>query len=111
MPSDATIQQVWIVSLISYFAVVVVVAGLLTLILRTVRRIHDGAAAIWTVGQKVANNTIHIALLVRTHHIVRRILDSVRRTAAAVDAVGTHAGACPHCPSCVRGAAGSGRAS
>lgn len=105
MPSDAAIQQVWILSLVSFFAVVIVVAVMLTLILRTVQRIHEGAAAIWTVGQKVANNTIQIALLVRTNHIVGRILQSAGRTAAAVQGVAAHAAGCPRCPACVTGAA------
>jgi hypothetical protein len=103
MPGEAAIQQVWIWSLVAYFAVVAVVAVLLTLILSAVERIHGGAAAIWTVGQKVANNTIQIALLSRTNHLVSRILESAGRTAAAVAAVARHAGACPHCPTCVIG--------
>ena len=69
------VQQVWIVSLVVYAVVVAVVAALLTLILITARQIRDGVAAIWTVGQKVANNTIHIALLDTTNHLVTQILD------------------------------------
>ena len=103
MPSDAAITQVWIWSLVAYFAVVGVVALLLTLILRTTKQIKGGAAAIWVSGQKVANNTIQIPMLARTNHFVERILASAVRTAGAVAAVEQHAGACPHCPTCVIG--------
>lgn len=103
MPSEAAVAQVWIWSLVIYFVVVAVVAVLLTLILMTTRRIKAGAAAIWTAGQKVANNTIQIPLLARTNHLVTRILASAGRTAGAVAAVERHAGTCPHCPACVIG--------
>lgn len=101
MPSEAAIQQVWIISLVIYLVVLAVVAVLLTLILRVARRIHHGAAAIWIVGQKVANNTIQIALLMRTNHVVTDILSAAGRTASAVAAVERHAAGCPHCPTCV----------
>jgi len=109
MPSESAVQQVWIISLVVYFVVVAVVAVMLTLILTTVRHIHSGAAAIWTVGQKVANNTIHIALLLRTNHLAARILDAARRTARAVAAVEQHARTCPRCPTCVTGTVPGGR--
>lgn len=103
MPSDAAIAQVWTWSLVIYFVVVAVVALLLTMILMTVRKIHQGTAAIWNTGQKVANNTIHIPLLLQTNDVTSRILASAARTAAAVDAVAQHAASCPHCPQCVIG--------
>lgn len=109
MPSESAIAQVWIWSLIIYFVVVAVVAVLLTMILNTARQIKDGAAAIWTEGQKVANNTIQIPLLARTNHLVTRILDSAGRTAGAVAAVERHAGSCAHCPTCVIGASPGAR--
>ncbi|MCA1585701.1 MAG: hypothetical protein LC791_13355 [Acidobacteria bacterium] len=101
MPTEAAVQQVWIASLVIYFVVVGVVALLLTLILRTAKQIHVGAAAIWASGQKVANNTIHIPLLARTNFFLTHILDSAVRTAGAVAAVEQHSGSCPHCPACV----------
>lgn len=103
MPSEAAVTQLWIWSLVIYFVVVGVVALLLTLILMTTRQIKAGAAAIWVVGQKVANNTIQIPLLARTNHLVNKILESAVRTAGAVAAVEHHAGSCPHCPECVIG--------
>jgi heme/copper-type cytochrome/quinol oxidase subunit 2 len=101
MPSAEAIQEIWIWSLVSYFTVVIVVAALLTLILITVRQIHRGAAAIWTTGQKVANNTIHIVLLVRTNYLAAKILAAAGRAAGAVGAVERHARACSYCPRCL----------
>ena len=103
MPSEAAVQQVWLVSLVLYFVVVLVVALMLTLILLTARRIRAGTAAIWTAGQKVANNTIHVPLLGRTNHLATRILESAGRTAGAVQAIRQHAEECPRCPACVIG--------
>lgn len=106
MPSEEVIRQVWTVTLVIYVVVVAVVAALLTMILVTARRIRDGASAIWNVGQKVANNTIQIALLVQTNHIVQKILDEAVAALGAVAAIGQHAGECPRCPDCVTGAPG-----
>jgi hypothetical protein len=103
MPNESAVQQIWIASLVIYFVVVAVVAVLLTLILQTAKRIHGGVAAIWTTGQKVANNTIHIPLLARTNHLLTRILESAGRTAGAVAAVEEHSRGCPGCPACVVG--------
>ena len=107
MPSESAIHQVWIASLVIYFVVLAVVAVLLTLILQTARQIHGGVAAIWTTGQKVANNTIHIPLLARTNHLVARILESAGRTAGAIGAVEEHSRGCPGCPACVVGGQGT----
>lgn len=102
MTPDA-VQQVWVVSLAVFVVVLLVVAVLLTLILRTAKQIHGGVSAIWNVGQKVANNTVHLALLDRTNHLAGRILESAGHVAAATDAIATHASACPGCPACVIG--------
>lgn len=98
-----TIQRVWIVSLAVYGVVVLVVALLLTLIVREARRITAGVAAIWTAGQKVANNTIQIALLDRTNHVAAQILASARGVVGATAAIAAHANECPGCPACVLG--------
>ncbi len=102
-PSPETIQRVWGLSLAIYLLVVIVVAVLLTLILIEARRIHAGAREIWNVGQKVANNTIHIALLDTTNHVAGRILASAGGVAAAAAALKSHAESCPGCPACILG--------
>lgn len=98
-----TVQRVWVVSLAVYGVVVLVVAALLTLIVREARRITAGVAAIWTVGQKVANNTIQIALLDRTNHVAGQILQSATGVVGATAAIKSHADECPGCPACVLG--------
>ncbi|MDP8950506.1 MAG: hypothetical protein M3N00_09785 [Actinomycetota bacterium] len=66
---------VWWISLGIGVVVILVVAILLTLIVRTARQIEGEVAQIWTVGQRIANNTVHIPLLNRTNRLVDGILD------------------------------------
>lgn len=101
--SAADVQGIWTLTLVIYAVVVVVVAAVLTLIVVTARRIHAGVSAIWTVGQKVANNTIHIALLDTTNHVAGQILGSAKGILAATAAIQAHAESCPGCPACVLG--------
>ena len=98
-----TIQRVWIVTLVIYAVVLVVVASLLTLIVLTARRIRDGVGAIWVTGQKIANNTIHIALLQKTNSVGGQILQSAVGVIGATGAIKSHAESCPGCPACVLG--------
>ena len=108
--SAEAIQQVWIVSLVVFAVVLVVVAALLTLILSTAKQIHGGVSAIWTAGQKVANNTIHLAMLARTNALAGQILESAGGVAAATGVIANHANGCPGCPACVLGRSPGGRA-
>ena len=101
--SAGAIEQVWILSLGVFGVVLLVVAILLTLILATTKQIHGGVSAIWTVGQKIANNTVHLALLDRTNYLAGGILQSAGGLAAATGAIATHAARCPGCPACVLG--------
>ena len=104
--SPETIQQVWILSLVIFAVVLVVVAILLALILTTAKQIRGGVSAIWNAGQRVANNTVHLALLNRTNHIAAQILQSAGGVAAATGAIAQHAADCPGCPECVIGKRG-----
>src|SRR5258705_912723 len=106
--SADTIRWMWITTLVIYAVVLVVVAVLLTLILRAAREVRAGVSAIWTVGQQIANNTIHIALLDTTNHIVDEILVSAEGVVAATAVLRAHAARCPGCPACVLGT-GAGR--
>jgi hypothetical protein len=101
-PSPETIHRMWTLTLLAYGVVLVLVAALLTLILRAAREVRTGVAAIWTVGQQLANNTIHIALLDTTNHLAGETLASARGIVAATAAVRAHAERCPGCPACVR---------
>lgn len=102
-PSVETIQRVWIVTLAIYGVVLVVVAILLTLILRAARDITGGLKAIWAVGQRIANNTIHIALLQKTNFVAGRILASAVGIVGATGGIAAHAESCPGCPACIIG--------
>ncbi len=101
--SADTIQRMWTITLVVYGLVLVVVAVLLTLILRAARDVRSGVSAIWTVGQQVANSTIHIALLDTTNHVAAEILTSAKGIVAATAAMKAHAERCPGCPACVLG--------
>jgi hypothetical protein len=105
--SAETIQWMWTVTLVIYLVVVLVVAALLALILRAAREVRAGVSAIWTVGQQVANNTIHIALLDTTLHVAGPILDCAKRAVGATAALRAHAEGCAGCPACVTDPGGS----
>jgi len=98
-----TIQRMWVITLVLYAAVLVVVATLLTLILRAAKDIRAGVSAIWTAGQHVANNTIHIALLDTTIHIAGEILECAKGIIPGTGALRAHAERCAGCPTCVTG--------
>jgi hypothetical protein len=101
--SAETIQRMWTATLVIYGVVLIVVAVLLTLILRAARDVRQGVSAIWTVGQRVANNTIHIALLDTINHVAADLLASARNVVAHTAAMSRHAERCPGCPDCVLG--------
>lgn len=105
--SAEAVTRVWIVSLVIYTVVLAVVALLLLMILRTAKSICGGAFQIWTVGQKLANNTIHIALLNRTNDMAGGILASATGIVHATAAIEQHARECPGCPACVLPAEGA----
>jgi hypothetical protein len=95
------IQRMWTITLVIYLVVVVVVAALLTLILRAAENIRAGVSAIWTVGQQIANNTIHIALLDTTLHVAGSIFGCARGVVTGTAALKAHAEGCGSCPACV----------
>ena len=92
--SSGAVYIVWWVSLAIFLVVLVVVAILLTLILNTVRRIEGGASQIWTVGQMVANNTVHIPLLITTNRVVDSIHDEAGKILGAATRIQEHAESC-----------------
>ena len=102
-PSPETVRTVWTLSLVVFTVVLVVVAVLLTLILRAARDINAGVSAIWNVGQRIANNTIHLALLEKTNAGAEAILKSAVGVIKATGAVKDHSAECPGCPACVLG--------
>ena len=91
-PTQETILTIWWSSLALLLVVTVVVALLLTIIRNTAAGIRGGAAAIWTQGKLVANNTIQIPLLMSiTGRAVGRILGVAGQIAGATQAIRQHA--------------------
>jgi len=101
--SADSIQRMWVITLVIYAVVLIVVATLLTLILRAAKDIRAGVSAIWTAGQQVANNTIHIALLDTTIHIAGEILECAKGIIPSTASLKAHAERCAECPTCVTG--------
>ncbi len=91
MVNEGAAYTVWWISLGIGVVVIVVVAVLLTLIVRTARQIEGAAADIWIVGQRIANNTVHIPLLHRTNQIVGGILERVSGIDEATAQIEEHA--------------------
>jgi hypothetical protein len=85
--SQPTLTLVWGVSLLLGLAVLVVVVALLQAILRTVRRVHDVAGTLWTQGQRLANNTVHVALLERTTLVLEGVVGEVRALRTATERI------------------------
>jgi hypothetical protein len=103
MADADTVQRIWVVTLVVYGVVLVAVAVLLALVLGAARTVLARVSSIWTVGQTVANNTIHIALLDTTVHGAGEIRESVTGIVDATAALKAHAERCPGCPACVLG--------
>ena len=89
--SEGAAYTVWGISLGIGVVVILVVAVLLTLIVRTARQIEGAAAEIWTVGQRIANNTVHIPLLNRTNRLVGGIVERALGIDGAVAAIERYA--------------------
>lgn len=93
--SESAALTVWWASLGIGFVVIVVVAVLLTLIVRTARQIDGTVSDIWNVGQRIANNTVHIPLLNHTNRVVDDILERAGGINGATEAIEDHAQECP----------------
>ena len=86
--SKGTANVYWWISLVTGGVVIAVVAFLLTILARTAEQIEAGVGQIWQVGQLIANNTVHIPLLVRTNQIVaqiRQAADGIERSTGRIE--------------------------
>ncbi len=81
--SIQTVVQYWRMTLAIGLAVIGAVAFLLNLLARTAEQIEAGVAEIWRIGKLLANNTVHIPLLVRTNQLAGAILAKADGIAAA----------------------------
>lgn len=85
--ADPVIVGRWWLGLALGAVVIGAVAALLETLLRSVRRIEQGAAEVWRVGKLIANNTVHVPLLVRTNQVVDEIAaaaDGIARQTARI---------------------------
>ncbi|MFQ5856659.1 MAG: hypothetical protein ACE5LU_13565 [Anaerolineae bacterium] len=101
--SPGAVYIVWWISLLIGGVVIVVVAYLLRQIEQTARSINTVVGDIWTTGQHIANNTIHIPQLIATNRIVDDIHTTASGILQAAAAIEQHAEGCPGCPQCVLG--------
>ena len=91
----------WAISIVIAVAVTGVVAVLLALVIGTARDIRDTVATVWTGGQQVANNTIHIALLYKTRDAAVALRETAGRILGHTEVLHDHAETCPGCPHCI----------
>jgi len=91
----------WWLAIVVVAVVTVVVAVLLYRIVKTADAIDDEVATVWANGQRVANNTIHIAALYKTSDNVDGILSRAGRIASSAQSIKDHAESCPSCPKCI----------
>lgn len=91
----------WWLAIVLVLVVTVVVAVLLQQIISAAAAIEGAVATVWANGQRVANNTIHIANLYNTRDATEAILGRVGKIAASAVAIKDHAENCNHCPNCI----------
>jgi hypothetical protein len=85
--SAHTVVRYWRISLGIGLVVIGAVALLLSTLATIVTRIEAGAAEIWRVGKLIANNTVHVPLLVRTNQVVADILPAADGIARATERI------------------------
>ena len=98
---EHAVQIVWWTSLALGLTVSLVVALLLWLIHHTAMTIDGVVSRIWEVGQRVANNTVHIPALYKTNAVAGEILATALNINAGTAAIEAHANGCPGCPQCM----------
>ena len=98
---EQAVQLIWWTSLALGLVVSGVVALLLWLIHTGAATINARVSRIWDVGQRVANNTVHIPALYKTNDVAGQILATALRINAGAAAIEQHAQGCPGCPDCM----------
>ena len=90
----------WVAAIVLLLVVTLVAWELLRLIIGAASAIKTEVAQVWANGQRVANNTIHIASLYQTRDTVGAIIERAGNIAGHAKAIEAHAKACPGCPDC-----------
>ncbi len=91
--SQRTVVRYWRISLGIGLVVIGAVALLLSTLATIVTRIEIGAAEIWRVGKLIANNTVHVPLLIRTNQVIGQILPGADGIAEATGRIQRAVGA------------------
>lgn len=91
----------WVMAIVLLLVVTVVAWGLLRTVIMSARAIKSEVAQVWANGQRVANNTIHIASLYATRDAVGAIIERAGGIAGHAKAIEAHAKECPGCPACL----------
>lgn len=86
------IVRYWRISLGLGLVVIGAVALLLSTLAKTASQIQAGAGEIWRVGKLIANNTVHVPLLIRTNQVVGDILPAADNIAHAAARLRTAVG-------------------
>ncbi len=98
---DQAAEFVWWTSLVLGLVVSLVVALLLWMIHREAVVVQRRVAKIWELGQRVANNTIHIPILYPINRVAEDILQTALRIAEGACGIESHVRDCPGCPHCL----------
>lgn len=96
-------HAMWWISLAVGLVVTGVVALLLTLIVRSARRIRGTLEQVWVAGPGIAGNTVHLDLVRRINLVAADILEAGGRIVIASSRIQEHAHGCAGCPRCVTG--------
>ncbi len=91
----------WMFTIAVLLVVVIVVSVLLTLILKTAREINSEVSVVWNNGQRVANNTIHIASLYPIGKSIAKILNKAQEISDSTGHIHKHTATCNSCPNCI----------
>ena len=70
-------------------------------VIKTAREINGAVAVVWNNGQRVANNTIHIASLYPIGKSIAKILKKAHAIADSTGRIHEHAATCNSCPNCI----------
>lgn len=98
--NDTEVYTLWWISIAVAFVVVIVATGLLVNIVVALRNIDTNVETIWTVGKRIANNTVQLWLLDRVTAMVKEIREHAYRVNDVASAIARHAQECQHCPTC-----------
>lgn len=90
--SPQTAQRYWTISLIVGAVVIGAVAKLLHMLTTTAEQIQAGVHQIWLSGKRIAANTVHIPLLIRTNQVAGQILEAADGIAGAAERIGQAVG-------------------